>query len=91
MPDQAEHLRSLVQAAPGVRAKPAVKGTPLVVVTGSRKGVGATTVAVNVGAVLADRGTRVLVVDAAGERSNMMEIAGVHSASKFTLSDASSG
>ena len=54
-------------------------GPPMVVVTGGRAGVGATTVAVNLAAVLADRGERVLVVDAAEERSNLAESAGVRS------------
>jgi len=86
MPDQAEHLRNLAQAAtPLARPKPG--GKPLVVVTGCKAGVGATTVAVNVAAVLSDRGLSVILVDAAGERSNMMEIAGVRSSVEFTLAD----
>ena len=40
----------------------------MVVVTGRQGGVGATTVAVNLAAVLADRGERVLLVDAAQQR-----------------------
>jgi flagellar biosynthesis protein FlhG len=88
MSDQAELLRNLVQAAPDVGAKPQLAGTPLVALTGSRTGVGVTTATANIGVALADRGARVLVVDATRERSNMMEIAGARSAGKFTLADA---
>jgi flagellar biosynthesis protein FlhG len=91
MTDQAEQLRSLVQAAPTVGAKPQAVGMPLVVVTGCRAGVGATTVAANIGAVLADQGARVLIVDAAGERSNMTEIVGLRSRGEFALADVLEG
>ncbi len=44
---------------------------PLVVVTGARAGVGATTVALNLAAVLADRGERVLLLDGALRRGEI--------------------
>ncbi len=90
MPDQADHLRHLIQtAAPVTRA--ASDGAPSIVVTGARAGVGATTVVVNLGAVLADRAKRVLVVDAAEEGSNMSEIAGVRKRAEHSLADVLSG
>jgi flagellar biosynthesis protein FlhG len=48
-------------------------------------------VAVNVAAALADHGARILIVDAAGERSNLVEIAGVRLTGEFTLEDALAG
>lgn len=87
MSDQADNLRLLVQTAGAGCAKPQAVGLPLVVVTGAKGDVGATTVAVNVAAVLADRGRRVLLVDAAERASNMAEIAGVRSATANTLAD----
>jgi flagellar biosynthesis protein FlhG len=90
MGDQADKLRNLVQAAPVVSAAVG-GGAPIVVVTGCKAGVGATTVAVNVAAVLADRGMRVLVLDADEERSSMAEIAGLRTSSDYTLADAIAG
>jgi flagellar biosynthesis protein FlhG len=90
MPDQADNLRHLIHTAPpAVHAAP--EGLPLVVVTGGRAGVGATTVAVNLAAALADRNQRVLVVDAADEGSNIAEIAGVRSAGDHSLADVLDG
>jgi MinD-like ATPase involved in chromosome partitioning or flagellar assembly len=56
---------------------PLPPGAPIVVITGARPGTGATTVAVNLAAVLADRDQRVLVVDANRERGNLAEVAGL--------------
>ena len=50
---------------------------PMVVVAGARNGVGATTVAVNLAAAIADRGERVLVVDAAEGGNELADMAGV--------------
>jgi len=76
MPDQAAKLRQVIDTA--MPCAPAVAtGPPMIVVTGGRAGVGTTTVAVNLAAVLADRGERVLLVEAAEQRANMREIAGV--------------
>jgi flagellar biosynthesis protein FlhG len=69
MADQANKLRELIQAAP-MAPHDVPDGPPLLVVTGGRSGVGATTVAVNLAAVLADRGARTLLIDAA-PRSGM--------------------
>ena len=90
MPDQADHLRYLIHTAPPA-AHAAPDGLPMVVVTGGRVGVGATTVAVNLAAALADRGERVLMVDAADEGSNMTEIAGVRSTIDYSLADVLAG
>ena len=49
----------------------------MVVVAGARNGVGATTVAVNLAAAIADRGERVLVVDAAEGGNDLADMAGV--------------
>jgi flagellar biosynthesis protein FlhG len=90
MADQADKLRELFHAAPPARqSTPA--GPPLVTVTGGRTGVGATTVAVNLAAVLANRGMRTLLVDAAPQ-SNLARVAGVSSAAgASSLSDVLAG
>jgi flagellar biosynthesis protein FlhG len=90
MSDQADKLRSLVQAVP-VATSAVQGGAPMLVVTGCKPGVGATTVAVNVAAVLADRGMRALLVDADEGRSSMSEIAGLKTSSEYTLADAIAG
>jgi flagellar biosynthesis protein FlhG len=90
MADQADKLRSLAHAMPVVTSAVGA-GAPMVVVTGCKSGVGATTVAVNIAAVLADRGMRVLLVDADEERSSMSEIAGLRTTSEYTLADAIAG
>src|SRR5688500_10749847 len=76
MSDQAFKLRALIQrAAPAAPVAPV--GLPMIVVSGGRAGVGATTVAVNLAAVLADRGEQVALVDAAGPDGNMDAMAGI--------------
>jgi flagellar biosynthesis protein FlhG len=89
--DQAHSLRQLIHGSRPER--PAyVKGPPMVVVTGGRAGVGTTTVAVNLGAVLAYRGERVLVVDATAARSNMADAVGINrSLVEHSLSDVLAG
>lgn len=72
MSDQAAQLRQLATNAPAP-AWPVSDGLPLVVVTGGRAGVGASTVAVNVGAALVDAGLRVLFVDASQSQSIAIE------------------
>ncbi len=76
MSDQAEKLRRLLKAT---NALPCVEPAPLpmVVVSGARNGVGATTVAVNLAAAIADRRERVLLVDAAEGGNDLADIAGV--------------
>src|SRR5882724_3377293 len=90
MSDQAEKLRRLSKDAivePFVESAP----LPMVVVAGARNGVGTTTVAVNLAAAIADRGDRVLVVDAAEGGNNLAEMAGVGRAIEHCLSDVVSG
>jgi flagellar biosynthesis protein FlhG len=97
MSDQAEKLRRLSKAIV-VDARADRGRLPMIVAAGARSGVGATTVAVNLAAAIADRGERVLLVDAAEGESDLAHIAGVareleHSAAdvmdgKCTLADA---
>jgi flagellar biosynthesis protein FlhG len=64
----------------------------MIVVTGGSAGVGVTTVAVNLATVLADWDQRVLLVDAAQERRNTAEFAGLDwSKVDRTLSDVLAG
>jgi flagellar biosynthesis protein FlhG len=64
MSDQADKLRQLVvEAAPRIRVGAVLP--PIVVVTGGKGGVGATTVSINLSAALAELGRRPLLVDAA--------------------------
>lgn len=64
MPDQADKLRRLViDAAPSAREAGSLP--PTIVVTGGKGGVGATTVAINLAAALAQSGRRTVLVDAA--------------------------
>jgi flagellar biosynthesis protein FlhG len=86
MTDQAHKLRSLVESA-GPAAEAAEGGLPLVVVTGARAGVGATTIALNLAAVLADRGERVLLVDGSQHVGESMELGGPRPDVKHTLAD----
>ncbi len=90
MTDQATKLRSLVEAA-----KPMVDfvgvGLPLVAVSGGRAQVGATTVALNLAAVLVDRGLRVLLVDGAQHRGEAIELDGVRPEVKHSLDDLLAG
>ncbi|HEX3598501.1 MAG TPA: AAA family ATPase [Lacipirellulaceae bacterium] len=90
MIDQAHKLRSMVQAA-----APAVDDRdvelPLVVVAGARAGVGATTVALNLAAVLADQGERVLLVDGGLPRNEANEIVGNRRGVEFGLGDVLNG
>jgi MinD-like ATPase involved in chromosome partitioning or flagellar assembly len=63
----------------------------MVVVTGAKAGVGATTVAVNLAAALADRGVRVLAVDAAQQRNDLGDIADIGRDLEFSLDDVATG
>src|SRR3954452_5267360 len=90
MSDQAEKLRRLTKAGsapPFIEAAP----LPMVVVAGARKGVGATTVAVNLAAAIADRGERVLVVDAAEGGNGLAELAGVGREMEHCVTDIVNG
>ncbi|MEX2317653.1 MAG: AAA family ATPase [Pirellulales bacterium] len=90
MPDQADQLRQLACAAPPA-ARGAWPGPPLLALTGGKLGVGTTTVAVNLGAALADAGLRVVLVDADLAHANVVQVAGVHGGSTDSLSDVLSG
>jgi flagellar biosynthesis protein FlhG len=90
MLDQAFKLRELIRSAvPSPPALPA--GLPIVVVSGSRAGVGATTVAVNLAAALADLGERIVLVDAAERPGKLIQVAGVSSRVVNSLQDVVSG
>jgi flagellar biosynthesis protein FlhG len=90
MVDQANSLRRLIETAvpEGTAAAP---GVPMVVVAGGRAGVGATTVAVNLAAVLADRGEQVVLVDAAQQAPNVAEVARAGAAIEHSLADVMCG
>ena len=86
MTDQAAKLRALVgESSPEVDARDG--GVPIVVVTGARGGVGATTVAVNLAAVVADQGERVLLVDGAQQRNELVETSGVRREMEYSLAE----
>src|SRR5882757_4517987 len=90
MTDQAEKLRLLVEAAVPV-ADTERAGAPMIVVSGAQAGVGATTVALNLAAVLADRGTRVLLVDGAQQRSDVNESASGRQNVEYGLAEVLAG
>jgi flagellar biosynthesis protein FlhG len=90
MTDQADKLRSFAgRRAPA--EEPAGSGLPMVVVTGARAGVGATTVALNLAAVLADRGGHVLLVDAAPQRHDTGESIVARRDVEYGLGDVMAG
>jgi flagellar biosynthesis protein FlhG len=90
MLDQAYTLRKLVESSP-VALRPAPFSPPMVVVAGGRAAVGATTVAANLGAVLANQGERVVIIDAAQQNRNLAQIAGVGAAIRRSLSEVIAG
>jgi flagellar biosynthesis protein FlhG len=63
----------------------------MMVVAGGKGGVGATTVAVNLAAALADRDHRVVVVDAARQHADLAQVAGVGPISGGTVADVLTG
>ena len=93
MPDQATKLRELIASGSAelVAGAPGAPGVPMIVVASGRAGVGATTVAVNLAAVLADQGERVVVVDAAQRAPLVAEAAGASLAVARSLCDVLSG
>ena len=86
MPDQAEKLRRMV-ADDAPQAPAPGTAPPMIAITGGRGGVGATTVAMNLAAALADGGHRVVLVDAARHQADLAELAGIHFCGGGTLSD----
>jgi MinD-like ATPase involved in chromosome partitioning or flagellar assembly len=88
--DQADKLRKLIRTAED-SPRDVIAPLPMVVVSGARPGVGATTVAVNLAAALADGGGRVLLVDA-DEHANMLaDLAGVAREIEHTVDDVLAG
>ena len=90
MIDQATELRKLVLRA--MREQPMVSGPPprLIVLTGGKGGVGVTTVAVNLSVALAEQGSRVVIVDADRNRSDVAMLCGLSDSHQGTnLLDAS--
>ena len=90
MSDQADKLRVLIQAATDVPADDGAH-VPMVVVAGARAGVGATTVAVNLAAALADRGERVLLVDAAEHENHLAKFSAIESELENSVADVMTG
>jgi flagellar biosynthesis protein FlhG len=90
MLDQAHTLRQLAQSAPTTARRE--RFSPLmIVVAGGRTGVGTTTVAANLGAVLADRGERVVLVDGAQPDGDLAQVAGVGPAIQHSIDEIISG
>src|SRR5262245_830812 len=90
MSDQADKLRALIETATDAPAGDC-SHVPMVVVAGARAGVGATTVAVNLAAAMADRGERVLIVDAAEHANQLSELAAIEPGFEKTIADVMSG
>lgn len=90
MSDQADKLRQL--AGRGIDRDERADGRlPLVAVTGAQAGVGATTVALNLAAVLADRGSQVLLLDAALHRADAGESIAARRDVEFGIEDVFDG
>jgi flagellar biosynthesis protein FlhG len=90
MIDQATELRKLVLRA--MREHPVITGPPprLIVLTGGKGGVGVTTIAVNLCVALAEQGSRVVIVDANVNRSDVATLCGLNDCEQGTnLLDAS--
>jgi flagellar biosynthesis protein FlhG len=86
MADQAEKLRTLRETSLAA-AHLVPEALSLVVLSGARPGVGTTTVAINLAAALADRGDRVLVVDASERPNNLRGVAGIRNVTAHSLAD----
>lgn len=90
MSDQANKLRELAFTATATSSDVGAQ-LPMVIVTGAKAGVGATAVAVNLSAALADRGERVLTVDAAQHRNDLGDVADIGREFEFSLGDVMAG
>jgi flagellar biosynthesis protein FlhG len=87
MPDQADHLRHLIQ---GARGAPQGGQVPQrIVVAGAKGGVGTTTVAVNLAVALARQGRRAVLVDGDLGKSGVVALCG--DAPGATIADVLSG
>src|SRR3954451_13757223 len=84
--DQADKLRKLIRTADD-SPRQVIAPLPMVCISGARTGVGATTVAVNLAAVLADRGERVLLVDADESANALADVAGVSREIEFGIEE----
>jgi flagellar biosynthesis protein FlhG len=90
MLDQAHTLRKLVQSAPAAARRERFSPA-MVVVAGGRPGVGATTVAASLGAVLANQGERVVLVDGAQHDGNLAQVAGAGAAIQRSVDEMIAG
>jgi flagellar biosynthesis protein FlhG len=88
--DQADKLRKLIRTA-DESPREVVGPLPMICISGARTGVGATTVAVNLAAVLADRGERVLLVDADEGANALADVAAVSREIEFGVEEVLSG
>ncbi|MEY4181361.1 MAG: Flagellum site-determining protein YlxH [Planctomycetota bacterium] len=77
MTDQAAELRKLVLAEARTAAGNFEHRPRLLVITGAKGGVGATTTAVNLAVALADHGARVVLVDADPNRAGVASLCGL--------------
>jgi len=87
MPDSADFRRLVFRAAPSSGEKHS--GARMLVVSGGRTGVGATTIAIHLAAALAQEAQRVVLVDADAYRADAAARAGV--TGKLSLSDVMAG
>lgn len=87
MPDQADRLRQLVSAGTEVVDAPLA---PLVVVSGGKGGVGATTTALNLAVALSQAGMRTALVDAA-PYADVAHLAGIDDSAGGCLDDVIDG
>ena len=89
MHDQADELRQLVLRTAATARLPAVPPPPLVVVSGGKGGVGATTMAVNLSVVFARLGRRAVLVDADLNQPDATSLCNINEAD--TVADVLSG
>jgi flagellar biosynthesis protein FlhG len=87
MLDQAHTLRRLVESATTETLRDERFSPPMIVVAGGRRGVGATTVAANIAAVLADQDEHVVLVDGAARDGDLAQAAGLSAAVQRTLDE----
>ena len=78
MIDQASELRKLVLQSAREQVATAGPSPRLVVATSGQRGVGVTTIAVNLSVALAEHGSRVVIVDADFDRSDVSKLCGLN-------------